>query len=84
MSSSEVITEGVPEGWLVKIEWVPEGQDLRPFYRAYRWYRKEKVLFRKMIQLHASGWKRTTLVERHLGDTITLIKATIQAESPRK
>lgn len=78
--NSEVITDGVPEGWLIRIEWEPEGQGCRPVYRAYRWYRKEKVFFRKMIQLHASGWKRTTIAHRHPDDTRTEIAATIKAE----
>lgn len=80
--SNEVITKSVPDGWLVKVEWEMDGQDVRPFYRAYRWHNVDKSVARKRLWRKAqeSGWKRTIIVHRHLEDTMTEITATVKAE----
>ena len=82
--SNEVITKDVLEGWIIKVEWEMDGQDVRPFYRAYRWHNVEKTVRKRLwIKRQESGWKRTTIVNRHLEDTITEVTAIASAKSDR-
>lgn len=78
-----VFTQGMPEGWLARVEWRELEDGPRPFYRAYRWRKVERKATRKLWQakLQLSGWKRTTIVHRHLGDTLNEVIATIRAEA---
>lgn len=80
--SQDTITHGLPQGWLIKVEWEMDGQDSRAFYRAYRWHNVDKTTTRKRwwVKSQESGWKRTTMVHRHVEDTVTEIFATIDAE----
>lgn len=79
--STEVVSKDLPVGWVIKVEWRMDGQDTRPFYRAYRWHNVDKTARKRLWRkAQESGWKRTTIVHRHVEDTVTEINATVNAE----
>lgn len=50
-----IITEGIPEGWMIQCDWRYGGADVNACYVAYRWTsRTTKKLFRKPVT--RTGW----------------------------
>lgn len=68
MIRGETITEGLPEGWVLQMEWAGD----QPTYRAYRRFHVQKTL--GPLQFYAKGWKRTTIRARHLSDALVLVR----------
>lgn len=70
-----VITEGLPEGWLIRRERRGSGE---PLYRAYQWRnsvrRPRWFGFRTTITL--TGWFKTTIAARNVEDAKALVLAT--------
>lgn len=79
-----VITEGLPEGWLIRRE-RRGSRGGEPLYWAYQWrnsVRKPRWFgFRTTITL--TGWFRTTIAARNVEDAKALVLATARQMGAR-
>lgn len=70
-----VITEGLPEGWMISTEYVFSGADCEPVYTARRWGTAvQKKFLRKPVTM--KGWVKAGFQSRWEEDTRAWILST--------
>lgn len=73
--STGIITEGLPEGWMIQLDWRYGGADVDECYVAHRWgTRTTKKLFRKPVT--RTGWFKAGYESHWERDTHAWIMST--------